>query len=176
MKLLERKALDQITILDICATSGVGYRTFFRHHPSKESLLDEIAAEQIHRLVDLTLPVNDASDVDAGFVALFEYVAEHRALWFALLTGGAAGSMREEFLRASREVATARADPDRWPPPDLATVFTVTSTIEIITWWLLQKKPLSVEEIADIHNHLVATPAVKSEMKRARKPLGKAKG
>src|SRR5579864_7490517 len=69
LELLETKALDQITIQQITERAGVGYVTFFRHHGTKEALLNEIAAAQIRRLVDLTLPVLDAVDSRAASLA-----------------------------------------------------------------------------------------------------------
>ena len=44
LDLLEDKSLEQITIRDITAAAGIGYTTFFRHHPTTESLLDDLAA------------------------------------------------------------------------------------------------------------------------------------
>src|SRR5215475_9967656 len=81
LDLLGRKPLDKITILDICETAGIGYTTFFRHHPTKESLLDEIAAEEIAHLIGLTVPIAESEDIHAAGVALFNYVSEHRKLW-----------------------------------------------------------------------------------------------
>ena len=45
------------------------------------------------------MPVMDAHDLRAGSTALFAYVKAHRPLWLTLLTGGAAGTIRDEFLR-----------------------------------------------------------------------------
>src|ERR1700741_4640218 len=70
LRLLERKPFDQITVRDICAEAGVHYATFFRHHPSKEALLDHIAAEQIVPSVELTLPIKDAGDDRGSLDAL----------------------------------------------------------------------------------------------------------
>jgi AcrR family transcriptional regulator len=94
--LLESKPLDQITIQDITSAADLGYVTFFRHHATKESLLNEIAADQIRFLVSLTLAVLDRSNVRAASLALCSYVDQHRALWTTLLTGGAAAVIREE--------------------------------------------------------------------------------
>ncbi|MGH8629312.1 MAG: TetR/AcrR family transcriptional regulator, partial [Burkholderiales bacterium] len=90
LELLETTPLEQITIRDIAARAGIGYATFFRHHPTKESLLDDVAAEQIGRLVELSVPLLDFRDTRAASRALCSYVDEHRALWSRLLTGGAA--------------------------------------------------------------------------------------
>jgi AcrR family transcriptional regulator len=159
LRLLEVKPLDQITIRDICAVSKVGYTTFFRHHPTKGALLNDVAADQIRQLIGLTMPAADAADSRAGSLALFTYVAAHRALWFTLLTGGAAGSMREEFLRLSREIAATRDRPGRWPPAEVVVILVGASTIELLSWWLKQRIPLSVDQMAEIHDELIVKPA-----------------
>jgi AcrR family transcriptional regulator len=161
LSLLERKPLEQITIREIAAAAGVHYATFFRHHPTKESLLDDVAADQIDRLVALTLPVLDAVDWQASFLALATYVEEHRILWTILLTGGAAGAMRAELLRVSKEVAVGRAPRESWIPVELAVICTVSLIVEIVSWWLRQPpEALSVAQVAEMLHRLVLAPAV----------------
>jgi AcrR family transcriptional regulator len=163
LRLLDLKPLEQITIRDICEVAEVGYTTFFRHHSTKESLLNDIAAEQIGQLVGLALPVADSSDARAASVALCSYVDNHRKLWCTLLTGGAAGAMRDEFMRLSRLIAATRARPGTWPPPEIATILVVSSTIELLSWWLRDSKPLTIEQVAEIHERVVLTPAMNGE-------------
>jgi AcrR family transcriptional regulator len=162
LELLETKALDQITIQEITERAGVGYVTFFRHHGTKEALLNEIAAAQIRRLVDLTLPVLDAVDSRAASLALCSYVNEHRALWSTLLTGGAAAALREEYIRVSREVAEVRAKPGYWLPADIAGILFVSSTLELLTWWLRQANPIPVEQVAQMHHRVITSPIIDS--------------
>jgi AcrR family transcriptional regulator len=163
LQLLALKPLDKITILDICETAGIGYTTFFRHHPTKESLLDDVAAGEIAHLVGLTVPIAVAEDIHAAGVALFNYVNEHRKLWSALLTGGAEAAMRSEFLRLSRQIAATRAHVNDWPPADISTILVVSSTVELVSWWLQQKKLLPIEEVATIYERLIIQPHVRSE-------------
>jgi AcrR family transcriptional regulator len=163
LQLLALKPLDKITILDICQTAGIGYTTFFRHHPTKESLLDDVAAGEIAHLIGLTVPIAVAEDIHAAGVALFNYVNEHRKLWSALLTGGAEAAMRNEFLRLSREIAATRAHVNDWPPPDISTILVVSSTVELVSWWLQQKKPLPIEAVATIYERIIIQPHVRSE-------------
>jgi AcrR family transcriptional regulator len=160
LRLLDLKPLEQITILDICELAEVGYTTFFRHHPTKESLLNDVAADEMSRLVGLSLSVADTSDTRSASIALCTYVDEHRKLWSTLLTGGAAGAMRDEFMRLCREIAATRAQPGGWPPADIATILVVGSTIELLSWWLRDKKPLTIEQVAQIHERLIITPMV----------------
>jgi AcrR family transcriptional regulator len=168
LALLDRKQLDQITIRDIVAEAGIGYATFFRHHASKEELLDEIAAEQVGSLMSLTLPLLDPTDTRVSCLALCKYVNKHRALWSALLTGGAAGALRAEFIRlATAAAATVRRSD--WLPVELGAVYGVTAAIEILTWWL--RRPAGeypAEQVAEFLDRLVVAPATAS--KRARGP------
>jgi AcrR family transcriptional regulator len=170
LSLLDSKPLEQISIRDIAAESGVGYTTFFRHHPTKESLLDDLAAEQIRHLIGLSLPVYEqAADARAAALTLCRYVAEHRPLWTTLLTGGAAAALREEFVRISREVA-ARAPSVGWPPAEIGIILVVSGTIELLAWWLRQDEPMTVEQIAEIHDRLVTSPTVAAGQTTAVKP------
>jgi AcrR family transcriptional regulator len=157
LALLERKPLDQITVREIATEAGVHYATFFRHHPTKEALLDHVAAEQIDRLVALTLPVLDGADSYAAVTALFTYVEDHRTLWSALLTGGAAAAMREELLRISRRLAAERAPAQAWLPVDLAVNCSVSLIFETLAWWLAQPNgAVAIEKAAMTLNRLLS--------------------
>ena len=170
LDLLEKKALEEISIRDIAAAAGVSYTTFFRHHTTKEALLDEIAAEQIQRFVELGWPNIEASDTRAASLTLCAYVDEHRQLWSTLLTGGAANALRAELLRIARELAANQDAPGSWLPSDLAVVFAVSSTIELLTWWLRQEDPLPSEQVAEIHDRLIITPTMSQADAVGRKP------
>jgi AcrR family transcriptional regulator len=162
LALLERKQLDQITIRDIVAEAGIGYATFFRHHASKEALLNEIAAEQVGRMMSLTLPLLDPTDTRVSCLALCNYVSKHRALWSALLSGGAAGTFRTEFIRLAKEGAANVRSSD-WLPVELGAVYGVAAAIEILAWWL--RRPAgeyTAEQVAEFLDRLVVAPATAS--------------
>jgi AcrR family transcriptional regulator len=155
---LERKPFDQITVRDICAEAQVHYATFFRHHASKEALLDHIAAEQISTLVDLTLPFHEPMKEGRGFRLLCTYVDEHRALWSTLLNGGAGAAMREEWLRRAKAVAETHNPVGNWLPKELGIICSVSLIIETVSWWLRQDdNAYSAHEIAKILHRLVLT-------------------
>jgi AcrR family transcriptional regulator len=149
LRLLEDKPFEQITIRDICAESGVHYATYFRHHATKESLLEAIAAQQIRELNELTLAVRDASDTNAGFRTLCAYVDEHRDLWSTLLNGGAGPAMRAEWIRYSMQVAATEPPVNSWLPSDLGTICAATLIAETLAWWLAQpREAYSVDQVA----------------------------
>jgi AcrR family transcriptional regulator len=164
LALLERKQLDQITVRDIAAEASIGYATFFRHHESKWELLQDVAEEEIGRLMALGLPLLVAADTRGSALALCKYVREHRAIWSALLTGGAAGAMREEFIRQAMQLGASQVQKSDWLPVELGAIYGVSATVEILAWWLRQPENFSVERIAEIVDRLVMTPSVGSNM------------
>ncbi|MDR3417199.1 MAG: helix-turn-helix domain containing protein [Nevskia sp.] len=165
LALLERKQFEQITIRDIAAEAGVGYATFFRHHPSKEDLLGAIAAEEIAQLMELTLPLLDSRDTSISCLALCTYIDRHRTLWSALLAGGAAATLRAEFIRLAKEGAS-RVRSSRWIPVELGAVYGVAATIEILAWWLHQPAgAYSVEQVAGYLDRLVVAPATAADQR-----------
>jgi AcrR family transcriptional regulator len=167
LRLLEEHSFDQITIRDISTSAGAGYATFFRHYPDKAALLSDLAAVGISELLERALPILYAVDTRAACVTLCTYVDERRQLWSTLLTGGAAGTLREEFVRQARLAAAADAAgsppgerPGTWLPDDLAVVFGVSGVIEILAWWLQHRGDFTLEEMASIIDRLVIAPIV----------------
>lgn len=160
LALLKEQSFDQLTIRDISARAGAGYATFFRHYPDKGALLDDIAASEIQELLARALPILYASDTRAACLALCSYVDEHRELWSVLLTGGAAGTLREEFLRQSRQAALEAPEqrPHSGLPRDLAVVFGASGVLEIFAWWLEHGSDHSAAEVADLLDRLVIAP------------------
>lgn len=164
LALLPDRPFDQLTIREISARAGTGYATFFRHYPTKEALLADIATGEIASLLALTNPIlSDTGSFDTAF-ALCTYVEEHAALWSALLTGGAAGIVRDEFIRQARELPDKFAGSGKdWLPADLGVVIGTGATFDLLAWWLAQSERLPVEEITGILHRLIMAPLVSDE-------------
>lgn len=165
LELLEEQPFEQIKVKEITTRAEVGYATFFRRYSDKDHLLRDLAAGEIDRLLTMTLPLLYTVDTLASTQALCAYVWEHRRVWKALLTGGAAASLKEEYLRQALKLARERPSPDAWLPEDLAVTFAVTAIIEMQAWWLGHPHPPSVKEMAAIINRLAVAPIYPSEGK-----------
>jgi AcrR family transcriptional regulator len=163
LQLLDQKPLDQITIREIASAASIGYTTFFRHHPSKEELLNEIAASEIKHLIELAMPVLGPIDSREATLTMCRYVAEHRALWSTLLTGGAANVLREEFIRLSLQVAASWESTNEWLPAEVGVILVTSGTIELLAWWLKQKDPIPVEKLAIIFDRTIISPVINQQ-------------
>ena len=166
LDLLEEQSFDQITIRAISARAGTGYATFFRHYPDKETLLADVASAEIGGLLDRTIPILYDTDGYQSTQALCAYVADHRKLWSALLTGGAAGIVRQEFIRQARALNPSGASSQDWLPPDLGVVYGTGATIDLLAWWLSQPDEYAPERIATILYRLIIAPLVGDDAPR----------
>ncbi|GGC09533.1 hypothetical protein GCM10011494_30250 [Novosphingobium endophyticum] len=166
LALLEEQPFDQLTIREITARARTGYATFFRHYPTKEALLADVAAEEISGLLAMTLPILHDTDSYRSTLALCRYVGEHAGLWSALLAGGAASIVRREFIRQAQGVAEKEQNTRDWLPSDLAVVHGTGSTIDILAWWLSQDREYSPEQIATILHRLVIAPLIEDRVER----------
>lgn len=160
LHLLETRPYEQVTIREVAREAEVGYATFFRHYASKDALLHDLAAGQIADLLQRALPVLFAADIRQSCVALFTYVDERRALWSALLTGGAATMLKQEFTDQARRLAQTTPHVAGWLPDELRIIFSVSATVEILAWWLQQEPDFPLDHMADILDRLVVTPAM----------------
>lgn len=160
LDLIEHRPFEAITIREITDHACVGYATFYRHYPTKVALLDDIAAAQIRALVSLALPVLASHNSREACLAMFGYVERQRSLWHALLTGGAASTVREEIIQIAREVAADHGPADHWLPDDLSFRFVASALVEVLTWWLERDGRISVETGAGLLDRLVIGPVV----------------
>lgn len=160
LELLDQKPFEHITIREITTLAGVGYTTFFRHHPGKEELLNDIAADEISHLIELAISTLGSSDIREGVMTFCNYIAEHQALWSTLLTGGAASVLREEFIRLAREIAASWEGRPEWLPTDIGIALAASGTIELMAWWLKQQEPVPVEQVATIFERVIVEPVL----------------
>jgi len=166
LALLEERPFDQLTIREITARAGTGYATFFRHYPDKEALLNDVAADEIAHLLGMTTPILYEATSYASTLALVRYVSQHRGLWTALLTGGAASIVRTEFIRQARVlVEEARTTPE-WLPSDLGVVYGTGATFDVLAWWLGQDSDLDADGLAAILHRLVIQPLIGEKVEK----------
>lgn len=160
LELIDTRPLEQITIREIAATAGVGYNTFFRHYEGKDELVRAIVSEELSELIELSISTLDASDSSRAALALCEFVSQHEALWSTLLTGGAANTLRDEFIRLLQHRATSRVPANSRLPVDIGIKLVAVGTLEVLGWWLEQPERVAIERLAQIYEELVVAPVV----------------
>jgi len=155
LELLLAKPLEQVSIKEICDRAGLSYPTFYRRFASKEELLADIAAGEVRTLMALGSGAMARRHGGGSTEAMCRYIAEHRTLWKALLTGGAADAMRQEFIRSARAIAETGPRANPWLPIDLAVPFVSSGMFEIFAWWLNQPEDYPVGKVVRIFDALI---------------------
>lgn len=158
--LVTERGWDSIGIQDLCERANIGRSTFYLHYPNKDALLqgglDDLQAElrrQAHsRLVKASAHEKAALQFVYGLIA---HAHEQRKL-FRSLIGRRSGYVvqqrfREMVIRLIADelpVATEKISRD-------ATVrWLAGALVELLSWWVEQKTPVSPEELTAIFKEL----------------------
>ncbi len=158
LTLLEEKTFEQVTIRELTTRAGLSYPTFFRHYADQDALLNDVAVVEIRELLAMTAPIVYTVNTRASAEALCAYVWEHRKLWTALLTGGAARKLKDDFVREAAKNSLKNPKLDSAVPSELRVVVPVAGALEILAWWLRQPDPPPVRRVAQLLDDLVIAP------------------
>lgn len=158
---LER-GYDAVTIRDITARAGVGYATFFRHYPDKETLLVDVLDVVLDDLTALLQPQTDHGASEAVGVLLFQYVQEHSELCRVLLDSRGSSLLIERMQQSGeRSVLQQHTPREASPvPAEIAAHHLVASTIALVQWWLDHNMPYSLERMGNIYRDLIVQPTL----------------
>ncbi len=158
LDLVTEMPFEEVTVAAITARANVGYATFFRHYPTREALLAEIAHGLIGELLALIAPLVLAQDTGAAALALTRFVDDRRPLCRALLVGAGEAMRRDITARAIEAAETGGTDTPEWLPRDLGIVHGVAGTLTILRWWLEHDGQQDAAGIAHIVDRLVFAP------------------
>ena len=149
---------ETVTVRDLTARAGVGYATFFRHYPDKETLLSTMLKEAIAALVAAVSGLTQ--EPEAMVTTLFQRLGEHPDLYRALLrTRNVTGLFDRVIGVGSRLVlSTTTPRPGSNVPPDIAAHHLIAATVNLIEWWLERGMPHPPERMGQIVAALVMHP------------------
>jgi len=161
--LAERMPFADITVRAIAEQAGIGYATFFRHYPDKQSLLAAIAAELVDELV-AEMGVSAITDPELGGRKLAQFVEERRGICHALLVG-AGNEIRRAITGRAIEAARAQALPHPAGfPEELIVSHTVAASLTLMAWWLEHPGAMDRDRLAEALNRLALAPTAALRM------------
>ena len=158
LDLMGEMPFEEVTVAAIASRAGVGYATFFRHYPSREALLADIAEQWIGELLALVAPLVLAQDSSGAALALMQFVEARRPVCRALLVGAGDAMRRDITARAVAAAEAAGASGPEWLPRDLGIIHGVAATLTILRWWLEQDRSQDAVAVAELLNRLVFGP------------------
>ncbi len=159
--LLAGQPFDQVLVRDIVAGAGIGNATFFRHFRDKAQVLEEVAQDFFEQASGAMIPTLGERHSELGARHLCRFVDAHRVVYTALLTGGAGGQIRADFVEKTAEQAYAIIpDLPLRLPGRLAVIYPLSAIVAILAWWLGEVPETPPDEVAELIARLVFKPMI----------------
>lgn len=153
------KGYDAVTIRDITEYADVGYATFFRHYHDKDSLLRDVS-EVV--LAELKQRLPSSSDMLALGTPLFRYVQANSRIIRVLLSHKGSSSPIQHIIDITVQDMLNKNTPleESGIPLEIAAYHIVSSSIDLIQWWLDHDMPYSPEHMGLIFHTLIVQPTL----------------
>jgi AcrR family transcriptional regulator len=176
--LMIEKGYENITVQHIIDHANVGRSTFYAHFMDKQDLLQSGINQLKAQLLihQKEAPKNEARSSAPEFrfaftLAMFHHAEEHYALYRALV-GRESGAMVQllmkqmftELFQQEHDSARQQLEPI---VHDLVIQYAVSSLLSLMTWWLDQRMPISVEDMDDIF-HTLTAPGITAMLNRTK--------
>lgn len=158
VELTLHKGYEAISIRDLTERADIGYATFFRHYPDKETLLNSLLEETLQELLELVLPVSHQPEHSATLI--FEHVQRKPDLHRVLLSlHGSEALMRKIYSLGTENILKVnRPLPLAIVPADLAAHHLMASILGLIGWWLEHQMPYPPGRMGAIMAALIIEP------------------
>jgi len=164
IELTLEKGYTSITIRDITERADVGYATFFRHYPDKESLLAAVVQSMKAELQELLIPHSMASDPVETGTLIFMYVDQNCDLCKVLLSSTDTMSLlkpvQEIGLREITQIFGVQGEQSL--PIEVVANHLMVSLVMLIRWWLDNDMPYPPEQMGKIAARLIMQPVIEA--------------
>jgi AcrR family transcriptional regulator len=160
LALMLEKNYEEVTVQDVIDRANVGRSTFYAHFQDKEALLlseFEIFQTMFEQRL-LNQPAADTSPWSLSLV-MFQHAQDNLHLYKAL-AGKQGGSLALEYLNkylSSLLRAHLRQQFSKKTtqvPPEIVAHYLVSSFMALLTWWLDNNIPYSVDRMNDMFRRL----------------------
>jgi AcrR family transcriptional regulator len=157
---LSERAVEQVTVTDICERAMIHRTTLYKHYPDKYALLEQGMRQMFDALTadEEHLPPSAYSveHPPPYFVRLFEHAAKHQQFYKLMLCGEGIGRFQQLVKDYIADMAAARGHdvpPAKQPqqfvvPSDMHAHYVAGAALSLLAWWLEQDMPLSPHQMA----------------------------
>jgi AcrR family transcriptional regulator len=155
VQLIRERGWDDVSVQDVCERADVGRSTFYVHFADKEELL-VTGFDDLREI--LRAHLEPAKEEPLGFAAaLFEHARDYKELYRALVGRRTAVAVQQGFLSVVKELVADDLVRAGMPPnavPEVAVSYVAGAFWHVLAWWLEQRSPLPVGDIAAIFKRM----------------------
>lgn len=156
IKLLEKKALSQITIKEICEDADINRATFYAHYNDQYDLLKKIENELLDNInahiADFNQKNNNMNAVSTA-ENIFEYLKENAKLCKLLLSERGDFSFQKQMMMLVYDkIITELTDNNKITKEDAEYIysFTITGCVGLVQKWLDDDMKKSAHYMAEM--------------------------
>ena len=163
----QEKGYKNITIQDVTARAGVGYRTYFRHYTGLDELLLSVAhdrLDQFYEILELPLP-GELIEKPVEFFqtvgsTLFLHIQDNLPTFCFLLLDDSLQFVLDPVLARACERVTGILEglPQANISAGMAANHIISSAVSLIRWWLENGTPLTHQKMGQIFTSLIIQP------------------
>lgn len=153
--LVQERAYESITVIDLAARAEVNRTTFYQHFRDKEALLDSIVSDLLEPLFeesDAYLAVHPMPPRDQAppfLVHLFDRVGAEAGFYRHMLGRSGSPFFVGRLISALEEAIALRPAPSRAVPHALKARFLALGLIGSLSWWLENDTAATARQAAD---------------------------
>lgn len=171
ISLILEKGYDAVTIENITERADLGRTTFYLHYKDKEELfmqaIDSICEEFLEKHEDfLELAVNPKTAIKRLHLNLnqrilyyiFANARDNADLYKVMLRGEGSAKASRRFTTIIAEKSISHLSKMQGlkvkVPVDIFSVFFSGTLVELVTWWLEEDQPYSIEEMVTYYQQI----------------------
>lgn len=150
LSLLEKNSFQKITVNDICQEAIVSRSTFYTHFEDKYRLLRFCMEELGHKMREDTDHLEPMNRLQASMQAISKHANIYRNIFLADPNRELMAMFRRHFTAVLSDIIK-RMEPGDVPTgasPDLTALYCAGGISAMVSWWIEENFPVSVEEIA----------------------------
>lgn len=150
LSLLEKNSFQKITVNDICQEALVSRSTFYAHFEDKYMLLRFCMEELGHRMRKDTDLLEPMDRLQASMHAISLHANIYHNIFLADPNRELMAMFRRHFTAVLTDLIK-RMDPKDVPngaSPELTALYCAGGISAMVSWWIEENFPVSVEEIA----------------------------
>lgn len=156
--LVNECGFEAVSIRDVTAHAGVGYRTFFRHYKDTRELLEDALAQFIDEVTMLLVPPDSLDMMERNVITMYQYIEKNADLFRAFY--------RSPFFEESDTMqsfgrkVTRNIFGNTSIPSEIVQSHFYYSMMNLQRWWVENNMPISAEKMGRYAHDLIVRPII----------------
>ncbi len=156
--LVNERGFEAVSIRDVTAHAGVGYRTFFRHYKDTRELLEDALSEFLEEVTQMLVPPDSLDMMERNVITMFQYIGKNADLFRAFYRSPF--FEESKTMRAFGRKVTRNVFANTSIPSEIVQSHFYYGTMNLYRWWVENEMPVSAEKMGRYAHDLIVRPII----------------